>query len=116
MNYFTDCFTKKFCCFAVRARRQEYWMFVLFSMLTVLATMVISAIIPILGIILYVGFALASLLPGLGVCVRRLHDTGKSGWWLLINFVPFGGLILLIFMIMDSTPGDNMYGPNPKGV
>ncbi len=116
MNYFTECFTKKFCCFQGRARRQEYWMFVLFSMLTVLATMVISAIIPILGIILYVGFALASLLPGLGVCVRRLHDTGKSGWWLLINFVPFGGLILLIFMIMDSTPGDNMYGPNPKGV
>ena len=75
MNYFTECFTQKFCSFQGRARRQEYWMFVLFSMLTVLATMVISAIIPILGIILYVGFALASLLPGLGVCVRRLHDT-----------------------------------------
>lgn len=116
MNYFIECFTKKFCCFSGRARRQEYWMFVLFSILTILASMVIGFIIPILGLILYVGFALAALLPGLAVCVRRLHDTDKSGWWILINLVPFGGLILLIFMIMDSTPGENMYGPNPKGV
>ncbi len=121
MNYFIECFTKKFCCLDGRARRQEYWMFTLFSILVFLAITAIAAIIPmpavrILGLVLYVVWCLAIILPGLGVTVRRLHDTGKSGWWILINLVPFGNLILLVFMIMDSTPGDNMFGPNPKGV
>lgn len=62
-------------------------------------------------------FALAMLLPSLAVSVRRLHDTDRSGWWLLIAFIPLiGGIILLIFAAQDGTLGDNRYGPNPKTV
>ncbi len=62
-------------------------------------------------------YALAVLLPTLGVGVRRLHDTGRSGWWLLIVFVPLiGAIVFLVFMVLDSHPGENEYGPNPKFV
>jgi uncharacterized membrane protein YhaH (DUF805 family) len=57
-------------------------------------------------------FYLAVLLPSLAVLVRRLHDTGRSGWWILISFVPFGGIVLLIFTLMGSD-GPNDYGPEP---
>ena len=66
-----------------------------------------------LGLIL-LGFCLATILPGLAVAVRRLHDINRSGLWLLISLVPFGGLVLLIFACIDSDPGPNQYGPNPK--
>ena len=57
------------------------------------------------------------LVPGLAVSVRRLHDIGKSGWWLLLNIVPLvGPLVLLYFAVKDSQPGSNQYGPNPKAV
>ena len=60
---------------------------------------------------------LAVLVPSLAVAVRRLHDTGKSGWFVLIGLVPLvGGIVMLVFTVMDSTPGDNQYGPNPKGI
>jgi len=58
--------------------------------------------------------ALALFLPGLAVVVRRLHDTGRSGWWYLISFLPFVGVVLLVFMFMDGEPYDNQYGPDPK--
>ena len=62
-------------------------------------------------------FYLAILLPTMAVGVRRLHDTGRSGWFLLISLIPIiGGIVLLVFTVTDSTPGANQYGPNPKGV
>jgi uncharacterized membrane protein YhaH (DUF805 family) len=62
-------------------------------------------------------FVLANILPALAVGVRRLHDTGRSGWWLLIALIPLVGVIvLIIFYVQDSQPGVNKYGPNPKGV
>jgi len=62
-------------------------------------------------------YALAVIVPGLAVTVRRLHDTGRSGWWILISLVPFvGGIILLVFMCLESEPGPNLHGLNPKGV
>ena len=62
-------------------------------------------------------YMLAIIVPLLAVSVRRLHDTGRSGWWLLLSFVPFvGGLVVFVFTVLDSQPGENMYGPNPKGV
>lgn len=62
-------------------------------------------------------YTLAILLPGIGVSIRRLHDTGRSGWWMLVGFVPLiGVLVLLVFMAQDSKPGQNQYGANPKGV
>ena len=57
---------------------------------------------------------LGLVIPNLAVTIRRLHDQDKSGWWLLINFIPFGGLVLLVFMFIDGTPGENEYGPSPK--
>ena len=65
-----------------------------------------------LGAILGLGL----LVPSIAVTIRRLHDTGRSGWWCLIGLVPVvGGIVLLVFMCLDSTPGANAYGPNPKG-
>lgn len=62
-------------------------------------------------------YTLAVLIPSLAVTVRRLHDIGRSGWWLLIAFIPLiGALILLIFTVLDSKPGSNQYGPDPKGM
>jgi uncharacterized membrane protein YhaH (DUF805 family) len=62
-------------------------------------------------------FVLATFIPTLAVTVRRLHDTNRSGWWVLLEFVPIvGGLVLLVFMMLDSQPGANRFGPNPKGV
>jgi uncharacterized membrane protein YhaH (DUF805 family) len=113
---------KKYAEFNGRARRTEYWMFALFNILICFAALILGLIFMKasigLGIFLYVLlvlYSLATLLPGLAVCVRRLHDTDKSGWMILLCLVPFiGGLIVLIFMLLDSTPGTNQYGTNPK--
>jgi uncharacterized membrane protein YhaH (DUF805 family) len=62
-------------------------------------------------------YSLAMLIPGIAVTVRRLHDTGRSGWWVLVALIPVLGFIaLLVFMVLDSQPGSNEYGPNPKEV
>ncbi|MCR5455054.1 MAG: DUF805 domain-containing protein [Bacteroidales bacterium] len=104
--------------FEGRARRREYWMFFLFNfliamVLSFLATKTESMLVNIVSTL----YSLAVLLPGIAVGIRRLHDTGKSGWYLLIGLIPFvGAIILIVFFIMDSQPGDNQYGPNPKGV
>lgn len=60
-------------------------------------------------------FSLALFIPSLAVAVRRLHDIGRSGWWLLIGLIPLvGAFVLLVFAVQDSQPGSNAYGPNPK--
>lgn len=110
---------KKYAVFSGRARRMEYWMFALFN---VLATIAVAILDNVFGLVsqggvgtLGVVYALAVLLPSLGVAVRRLHDTDRSGWWLLIAFVPLIGLIVLIvFFVLDSQAGQNRFGPNPK--
>ena len=62
-------------------------------------------------------YSLAVLIPSIAVSVRRLHDTNHSGWWLLINLLPLiGTIILVFFLVRDSQPGQNQYGPNPKGM
>ena len=115
---FTDavksCF-HQYASFSGRARRSEYWYFTLFNI-------VLSYVIAFIGgwmdfkglpVIAY----LALFLPGLAVCIRRLHDIGKSGWWYLIGFVPVVGFILLIvWFCRDSEAGPNRYGQNPKGI
>lgn len=88
--------------FKGRARRSEYWYFVLFSMLL--------SFIPIVNIIA----GLINIIPAVAVCVRRLHDTGRSGWWFLLAFVPIVNLVLIYFYILDSQPGENQWGANPK--
>lgn len=104
---------KKYAVFTGRARRREYWMFFLVNFIVGLVLAVIGRVLD-LEILQYL-YSLAVLLPGLGVAVRRLHDTGRSGWWLLIALVPLiGAIVLLVFLVSDSQPDTNQYGPNPK--
>jgi len=111
---------KKYAMFKGRARRKEYWYFVLFN---ILITIVLGAIdgvtglfSPDAGIGLLSGlYSLAVLIPSIAVSARRLHDTNRSGWWLLISLVPLiGAIVLLIFMVLDSQAGKNQYGSTPK--
>jgi len=112
---------KKYAQFSGRSRRKELWMFALFNMLIFLVLDILGIVLRenalgkiILGLLAI--YALATLIPGLAVCIRRLHDTDKSGWWILICLVPIvGPVVLLVFYVLDSQPGANQYGPNPKG-
>ena len=114
---------RKYAEFNGRARRQEYWMFFLMNFLIVVLIGILGGIVSALlgklgGLISSVFsslYAIFIFIPGIAVTVRRLHDTNKSGWWILLNLIPpLGQLILLIFMVIDSDPNDNTYGPNPK--
>lgn len=117
MNWYIDGL-KKYAVFEGRAHRTAYWMFFLIS---VIAVAVLGVADNVLGTVTSSGagglssiYSLATLLPGLGLGVRRLHDTGRSGWWLLIALVPIvGAIVLLIYFVQDSQPGANAYGPNP---
>ena len=114
MNYFISCIRDKYCCFDGRARRKEYWMFVLFNFIASFVVGFIDGFLGMQGIIQGL-YGLAVFLPGLGVTVRRLHDTDRSGWTLLLLLIPLiGAIILFIFECMDGTPGENRFGPNPK--
>ncbi|HTR71175.1 MAG TPA: DUF805 domain-containing protein [Mycobacteriales bacterium] len=105
----------KYADFSGRARRSEYWYWVLALALGWIVVEIFWAISRPLGWILYLVLLIGTIVPDLAVGVRRLHDTSRSGWWLLIALVPFvGGIILLVFMCLDSTPGPNDYGPSPK--
>lgn len=107
--------------FSGRSRRKEYWMFVLLAFLLGIVAGVIDAVLGLNTMVaglygpLSLLLGLALLIPSIAVGVRRLHDTDRSGWWLLIGLVPFlGALILLIFYLMEGTKGDNRFGPDPK--
>lgn len=112
MNWYLDVL-KKYADFKGRARRKEYWMFVLFNVIISIVISSVGALIemPLLGNL----YSLAVLLPGLAVGVRRLHDINKSGWYILIALIPLIGAIwLLILLAKEGDVGENQYGPNPK--
>jgi uncharacterized membrane protein YhaH (DUF805 family) len=113
VNQYVEVF-KKYAVFDGRATRTEFWTFTL-------GNMVVGVVLAILGgisdgfVVLSYLFSLATFLPSLAVGVRRLHDTGRSGWWWLIGLIPLvGAIVLLVFFVQDSQPGTNEYGPNPK--
>lgn len=115
MNWYLDVL-KKYAVFSGRARRKEYWMFILFNLIVsiVLAVADLSLGSP---LVLYYIYSLAVLLPSLAVSVRRLHDTDRSGWWMLLMFLPIvGPIVLFIFFLFDSSPQENKHGANPKAV
>ena len=122
MNYFIDCLTKKYACFSGRARRQEYWLFFLFNFIAAFVVGFIGGFLAsVTGVdaFAFLGaiYNLAVLIPSFAVFCRLMHDTGRSGWWWLIGLIPFVGIIvLLVFCCLDSQPGENKYGPNPKGL
>ena len=119
MNWYLKVF-QNYAVFSGRARRKEYWMFTLFNMIFAIVAMVLDNV---LGIAidevgygpLYGIYALGTLIPGLAVTARRLHDVGKSGWMFLIVLIPIVGVIwLIVLLATDSNLGENQYGANPK--
>ena len=113
MNWYLEGL-KKYAVFSGRARRKAYWMFTLFNVIIVIVLGIIEVLVGGPGIVGML-YSLAVLIPGIAVLVRRLHDTNRSGWWLLIGLVPLiGPIILLVFVVQDSQAGANQYGPNPK--
>jgi uncharacterized membrane protein YhaH (DUF805 family) len=109
---------KNYANFSGRARRKEYWLFTLYNIIIYVALVILVAMVGFLpggaegvfGAFYMVGV----LIPALAVSVRRLHDTGRSGWWFLLNFVPFGAIVVLVFLVQDSNPASNKFGENPK--
>jgi len=100
--------------FSGRARRSEYWWFYLFI---TIVNIVFGCLSGVAEAAVFIGLivSLALLLPTIAVSVRRLHDTNRSGWFMLLGLIPIvGGIILLIFFTQDSKPGPNRFGPNPK--
>ncbi|MDL5592285.1 DUF805 domain-containing protein [Bacillus subtilis] len=100
---------KNYAEFKGRATRREYWMFILINLGICIVVGVLDAILNTKGI-LYNLYSLAMLLPSIAVGARRMHDTDRSGWWLLLPIVN------LVFLVQDSQPGPNRFGPNRKGV
>jgi uncharacterized membrane protein YhaH (DUF805 family) len=108
---------KKYAVFTGRARRKEFWMFVLFNFIIGIAFGILQ-FIPVIGkifMVLSYVYSLAVLVPSIAVGVRRLHDTNRTGILLLLGLIPLVGVIILIvFTAQEGTPGDNQYAPNPK--
>jgi uncharacterized membrane protein YhaH (DUF805 family) len=124
VNYYLQAL-QKYAVFSGRSTRSEYWFFFLFSVvIEVVIVLAVLAIARLAGAstdsaagateTLLTIYLLATLVPTLAVSVRRLHDVGMSGWWLLLSFVPFGGLALIVIYCLDSNPETNKYGPSPK--
>ena len=115
---------ENYCNFSGRARRSEYWNFFLFNVILgfilYFVTLIFVALfkdsfIILIPLILYFALLIYCLIPGLAVMVRRLHDTGRSGLYYFVVFIPFvGEILLLIFLLEDSQPNTNMYGPSSK--
>ncbi|MET8148748.1 DUF805 domain-containing protein [Actinoplanes sp. NPDC049668] len=119
LGYWLGCF-RRYAAFAGRARRAEYWWFTLINGIIFAALVGVGIFVedsgessPALGRLILV-FFFAGLLPTLAVTCRRLHDAGLSGWWQLLGFIPLGSLVVLIMTVLDSDPGVNRYGPDPR--
>jgi uncharacterized membrane protein YhaH (DUF805 family) len=114
IGYWKKVVLENYANFQGRARRAEYWWFALANFIALVVLVVLVALAKIFWI-LYIIYLVALIVPGIAVTIRRLHDTDKSGWWWLIALVPFvGGLILLILLCIDSTPGTNQWGTSEK--
>ncbi|CAM3571821.1 DUF805 domain-containing protein [Flavobacterium gelidilacus] len=119
-NWYKKVVVENYANFSGRARRSEYWYFVLFNFLFAIAAYLIDVNLGLnfekgSGGPFYLIYILATFIPGLAVAIRRLHDVDKSGWFLLIVFVPFiGGIWLLVLFFSEGTIGKNNYGPDSK--
>ncbi|AVY67625.1 DUF805 domain-containing protein [Xanthomonas translucens] len=118
---------KRYADFSGRSRRKEYWMFTLLNIIVITVLMVLVGIgggfggqngtsaLSMAVFVLVCLYSLAMLVPSFAVQVRRFHDQGKSGWYVLLGLIPWlGGVVVLVFMLMEGTRGANVYGPDPK--
>jgi uncharacterized membrane protein YhaH (DUF805 family) len=111
---------KKYAVFSGRARRAEFWYFVLFNLIVAIVLALIDTLLGTTTGVSSFGilsglYSLAVLIPTLALWVRRLHDIDRTGWWVLINLIPLiGTIVLLVFALTPGTPGSNQYGPDPK--
>ena len=114
MNWYLKCISK-FADFSGRASRSEFWYFVLIHNLIAMGGLFLGAILHEALMSLAFLYALVMVLPSIAVGARRLHDTGRSGWFQLVQLIPaVGGIILLVFFVQESSFGRNEYGSNPK--
>tara|TARA_B100001778_G_C18269241_1_gene485820 strand:+ start:194 stop:568 length:375 start_codon:yes stop_codon:yes gene_type:complete len=123
MKWYLKVMRDNYANFSGRARREEYWMFNLFYFIFFIGLFVVIFILDALlgatginlGAIILVIFIFAHFIPSLAVTIRRLHDTGKSGWYLLLQLIPYiGALIIFIFTVIEGDKNENKWGPNPK--
>jgi len=119
LNYYLDGL-QKYAIFEGRAQRAAYWYFVLLNLIISLAIGIVEVMVGIADAETAYGpvsalYSLFIFLPATALLARRLHDVGRSGWWILLMLIPIIGFFVLLFWtIQDSEPGDNRYGPNPK--
>lgn len=120
-NYFQECISYNYSNFEDRARCSEYWGFVLYKLVVYISLkLVLMLLVAVTGIyelsfIAYL-WSFGLFVPSLAVGVRRLHDTGRSGWWYLIALTGIGVFVLFYWFCSDSEPGANKWGPNPKEI
>ena len=108
MNYYIDAL-RNYVNFQGRATRTQFWMFILFNLIAGVILFGIAFAVPALAFLITV-YNLAVFLPSLAICVRRLHDTDRSGWWILLGLIPLvGGIIMLILYLLPGTPGANRF-------
>jgi uncharacterized membrane protein YhaH (DUF805 family) len=114
MEWFLKVVRDNYANFSGRARRKEYWLFNLFYIIFAIIVMFVEYIFG--TVIIFMGlFMIALIIPSMAVTVRRMHDIGKSGWWLLITFIPlFGSIWFFILLCTNSQKGENQYGLSPK--
>ncbi len=110
MEYFLDAF-RRYADFTGRATRQQYWMYILIYVVISVVLSIIDAAMA--TAVLSAIFSVVMLVPSISIATRRLHDTGRSGWWQLIGLIPLGIIVLIVFLVLDSDEA-NEYGPNPK--
>jgi len=127
MEWYLKVMMENFSNFSGRARRKEFWMWYLFYVIVLIVAMILDGVLGTgfeisYGVTtpygwIYIIAALAHVIPGLAVSVRRLHDLGKSGWFMFISLIPIiGGIWLLVLMCTDGDSSENAYGPSPKSV
>ena len=125
MRWYLKAVKDNYANFSGRAQRAEYWYFALFNVIFSICFLLLDFALGTISVdpttgdmagLLNSVYSLAILIPSLAVCVRRLHDVGRRGWWLLLIFTGIGIIPLTIWACIDSTPGENQYGPNPKGI
>lgn len=119
MYWYLKCW-KQYADFSGRARRKEYWMFVLFNFIAAMAFGIVDGVLGLANEVIGLGvlgglYSLAAFIPSLAVSVRRLHDIGKSGWYYLLGLIPLlGAIVLLVWFCTEGEYGANKWGENPK--